>query len=63
MQKVLALTVTTLLLFGLTCPASFVLGLEVAVFAVLIAQLKRFPVASFSFVRGSAAPLTARFTI
>lgn len=59
MQKILALTVTTLLLFGLTCPASFVLGLEVAVFAVLIAQFKRSPLASLSFARGAAAPLTA----
>lgn len=59
MQKIFALTVTTLLLFGLTCPASFVLGLEIAVFALLIAQLKRLPLASFSLVRGSVAPLTA----
>lgn len=59
MQKILALTVTTLLLFGLTCPASFVLGLEIAVIAALIAQLTHFPLASFSFARGSAAPLTA----
>jgi hypothetical protein len=47
MQKISAAIGTALLLFGLTCPASFVLGIEIMVLATLIGQVQRSPI-SFS---------------
>jgi hypothetical protein len=44
MQKIVAVLGTALLLFGLTCPASFVLGLQLLVLTGLIAQVQRFPI-------------------
>jgi hypothetical protein len=41
MQKISATVGTALLLFGLTCPASFVLGIEIMVLAMLIGQVQR----------------------
>jgi hypothetical protein len=44
MQKISAVIGTALLLFGLTCPASFVLGIEIMVLATLIGQVQRSPI-------------------
>ena len=44
MQKISAIVGTALLLFGLTCSASFVLGIEIMVLAALITQVQRLPI-------------------